>query len=90
MQSGVYRYPDMVRVIYGKPFADVLGAEVDRLEARAVYVLASGSLARDTDVVEQIRGVLGNRCAGVGGAAGDDKSRHRALGSLSRPCSETP
>jgi maleylacetate reductase len=65
MQSGVYRYPDMDRVIYGRPFADVLGAEVDRLEARAVYVLASGSLARDTDVVTRIRGVLGNRCAGV-------------------------
>ena len=65
MHSGVYRYPAMDRVIYGRPFADVLGAEVDRLEARAVYVLASGSLARDTDVVTGIRGVLGNRCAGV-------------------------
>jgi maleylacetate reductase len=65
MQSGVYRYPHMDRVIYGRPFADVLGAEVDRLEARAVYVLASGSLARDTDVVTKISGVLGNRCAGV-------------------------
>jgi maleylacetate reductase len=65
MHSGVYRYPVMDRVIYGRPFADVLGAEVDRLEARAVYVLASGSLARDTDVVTGIRGVLGNRCAGV-------------------------
>jgi maleylacetate reductase len=65
MKTGVYRYPDMDRVIYGRPFADVLGAEVDRLEARAVYVLASGSLARDTDVVAKIRGVLGNRCAGV-------------------------
>jgi maleylacetate reductase len=65
MRTGVYRYPDMDRVIYGRPFADVLGAEVDRLEARAVYVLASGSLARDTDVVTRIRSVLGNRCAGV-------------------------
>jgi maleylacetate reductase len=65
MRTGVYRYPAMDRVIYGRPFADVLGAEVDRLEARAVYVLASGSLARDTDVVTRIRGVLGNRCAGV-------------------------
>ena len=35
MKTGVYRYPDMDRVIYGRPFADVLGAEVDRLEARA-------------------------------------------------------
>jgi maleylacetate reductase len=65
MTSGVYRYPGMDRVIYGRPFADVLGAEVDRLEARAVYVLASGSLARDTEVVTGIRRVLGNRCAGV-------------------------
>jgi maleylacetate reductase len=65
MKRGVYRYPAMDRVIYGRPFAEVLGAEVDRLEARAVYVLASGSLARDTDVVTKIRGVLGNRCAGV-------------------------
>jgi maleylacetate reductase len=65
MTSGVYRYPGMDRVIYGRPFTDVLGAEVDRLEARAVYVLASGSLARDTDVVTGIRRVLGNRCAGV-------------------------
>jgi maleylacetate reductase len=70
MESGVYRYPDMDRVIYGKPFADALGAEVDRLEARAVYVLASGSLARDTDLVDRIRGTLGNRCAGVASKIG--------------------
>src|ERR1700757_912411 len=65
MTSGVYRYPHMDRVIYGSPVAEVLGAEVDRLDARAVFVLASGTLARDTDVVTTIRHVLGNRCAGV-------------------------
>jgi maleylacetate reductase len=70
MQSGVYRYPQMDRVIYGKAFAPAVGAEVDRLEARAVYVLASGSLARDTDVVDELRGVLGNRLAGVNAAIG--------------------
>src|SRR5262249_35290511 len=65
MKSGVYRYPHMERVIYGSPVAEVLAAEVDRLDARAVFVLASGPLARDTDVVTTIRHVLGNRCAGV-------------------------
>lgn len=70
MRSGVYRYPQMERVIYGSPLADVLGAEVDRLDARAVFVLASGTLARDTDVVTSIRRVLGNRCAGVAGKIG--------------------
>jgi maleylacetate reductase len=65
MQRGVYRYPYMERVIYGSPVAEVLGAEVDRLNARAVYVLASGTLNRDTDEVTTICRVLGNRCAGV-------------------------
>lgn len=65
MNPGTYRYPHMDRVIYGSPVAEVLGAEVDRLDARAVYVLASGTLARTTDVVTTIRSVLGNRCAGV-------------------------
>jgi maleylacetate reductase len=70
MKTGVYRYPHMDRVIYGSPVADVLDAEVDRLDARAVFVLASGTLARDTDVVTTIRRVLGNRCAGVAGKIG--------------------
>jgi maleylacetate reductase len=75
MQSGVYRYPDMDRVIYGRAFADVLGAEIDRLEARAVHVLSSGSLARDTDVVERLRAVLGNRLAGVSSRIGSHTPR---------------
>src|SRR5215470_1688205 len=70
MKPGVYRYPQMERVIYGSPVAEVLGAEVERLDARAVFVLASGTLARDTDVVTTIRRVLGNRCAGVAGKIG--------------------
>jgi maleylacetate reductase len=70
MKSGVYRYPHMDRVIYGSPVAEVLGAEVDRLDARAVFVLASGTLARETEVVTTIRRVLGNRCAGVAGKVG--------------------
>jgi len=65
MQAGVYRYPHMDRVIYGRPLAEVLGDEVERLDAHAVYVLASGSLASNTDVVTTVRRVLGNRCAGV-------------------------
>ena len=70
MKSGVYRYPHMDRVIYGRPLAEVLGDEVERLEAHAVYVLASGSLDRNTDVVTTIRRVLGNRCAGVAAKIG--------------------
>jgi len=65
MIQGIHRYPPMERVIYGIPLAEALAAEVSRLESRAVYVLASRTLNRDTDVVDTVRHVLGNRLAGV-------------------------
>jgi maleylacetate reductase len=65
MLSGVYRFPAMESVIFGKPFAGVLVQEVDRAEARAVFVLASGTLARNTDAIDRLRQALGNRIAGV-------------------------
>ena len=65
MLSGVYRFPQMESVVFGKPFAEALAQEVDRLDARAVFVLASGTLSRETDLVERLRQVLGNRFAGV-------------------------
>jgi maleylacetate reductase len=65
MLSGVYRFPQMENVVFGKPFVEALAQEVDRLDARAVFVLASGSLARETDLVERLRQMLGNRFAGL-------------------------
>src|SRR5215472_14488921 len=65
MLSGAYRFPQMESVIFGKPFAETIASEVDRLDARAVFVIASGTLARTTDAVDQLRRALGNRIAGV-------------------------
>jgi maleylacetate reductase len=65
MIHGIHRTPPMDRVIYGIPLVEALSAEIDRLGARAVYVLASGTLNRETDVVETVRRVLGNRFAGL-------------------------
>jgi maleylacetate reductase len=65
MLSGVYRFPAMDSVIFGKPFAEALAQEIDRVEARAVFILASGTLARETDTVDRLRQVLGNRLAGT-------------------------
>jgi maleylacetate reductase len=65
MIRGIHRYPPMERVIYGMPVAEALAQEVERIGANAVYVLASGTLARQTDVVDSVRGVLGNKFAGV-------------------------
>jgi maleylacetate reductase len=65
MLNGVYRFPQMENVVFGTPYAEALAQEVDRLDARAVFVLASGTLARETDLVERLRQMLGNRFAGV-------------------------
>ena len=65
MLSGAYRFPQMESVVFGKPYVDALAQEVDRLDARAVFVLASGTLTRETDLVERLRQTLGNRFAGV-------------------------
>ena len=65
MMRGIHRYPPMDRVIYGIPLAEAVADEVSRLDARAVYVMASGTLNRHTDVVDTIGRVLGNRLVGV-------------------------
>lgn len=65
MRSGVHRYPPMERVSYGIPLEQALADEVKRLDANAVYVMASGTLARETDVIDRVRQVLGNRMAGL-------------------------
>jgi maleylacetate reductase len=75
MVQGIHRYPPMDRVIYGIPLAQALADEVGRLDARAVYVMASGTLNRETDVIDTVRRVLGNRLAGVCGRIGSHTPR---------------
>jgi maleylacetate reductase len=65
MLSGTYRFPPMESVVYGRPFAEAVEEEVDRAGANAVFLLASGTIERETDMVGQIRRALGNRLAGV-------------------------
>ncbi|MBV8777940.1 MAG: iron-containing alcohol dehydrogenase [Alphaproteobacteria bacterium] len=65
MLTGAYRFPAMESVIYGRAFADVVKEEVERADAHAVFVIASGTLARETDLVERLKAALGNRFAGL-------------------------
>jgi len=65
MIRGTHRFPPMERVIYGIPLAEALAQEIERTGAHAVYVLASGTLSRETGVIDTVRSVLGNKLAGV-------------------------
>src|SRR6266446_3513182 len=65
MLSGVYRFPPMESVIYGRPFAEAVKEQVEQSGATAVFLLASGTLARETGLVREVRRALGNRLAAV-------------------------
>ncbi|MEP2781460.1 MAG: iron-containing alcohol dehydrogenase [Pseudoruegeria sp.] len=55
----------MEAIIHGEAAAAAATAEVDRLNARRVFIVASGTLCRETDEVDKIRHALGSRCAAV-------------------------
>ncbi|MFG6581371.1 iron-containing alcohol dehydrogenase [Sulfitobacter sp. 1A13191] len=55
----------MEAIIHGEAAAAAVAVEVDRLNARRVFIVASGTLCRETDEVDKIRHALGSRCAAV-------------------------
>jgi maleylacetate reductase len=61
--AGSHQYPTMESVIYGKPAAEVLREEAERLGAKRVYLIASRTLNTTTDEIERIRAALGARHA---------------------------
>jgi maleylacetate reductase len=63
--AGSYQYPPMDFVIYGKPAAQALREEAERLDARRVFLIASRTLNTTTDEIEKIRIGLKDRYAGT-------------------------
>lgn len=64
MKEVVFDFPGLERVVYGKPAAQALAAEVDRIGAKRVFLVVSGTMNRGTDEVEKVRAALGGRYAG--------------------------
>src|SRR5438552_15794531 len=63
--AGSYQFPPMDQVIYGKPAAEALREEAERLDARRVFLIASRTLNTKTDEIEKLRTSLGDRYAGT-------------------------
>jgi alcohol dehydrogenase class IV len=61
--AGSHQYPAMESVIYGRPAAEALREEAERLGAKRVYLIASRTLNSTTDEIEKIRKALGERHA---------------------------
>jgi maleylacetate reductase len=61
--AGSHQYPTMESVIYGKPAAEALREEAERLGAKRVYLIASRTLNTTTDEIEKMRAALSDRHA---------------------------
>ena len=65
LTSGRVVFTDMEEVHYGKPADQSVAALVESYGAERVFVMASGTLDRETDEVEKVRRALGNKCVGT-------------------------
>jgi maleylacetate reductase len=52
----------MDEVVFGRPAAEAVNAQMDRLGARRAFLMVSGTLNRETGEIEKIRDILGPRC----------------------------
>jgi maleylacetate reductase len=52
----------MDEVVFGRPAAEAIVEQIDRLQANRAFLMVSGTLNRETDVIEKIRAAMGSRC----------------------------
>jgi alcohol dehydrogenase class IV len=64
MDLGSYSYVPVEKIVWGTPAVEVVPAEVERLGAKRVFVIASGTLSRKTDAIDRLAQALGERYAG--------------------------
>jgi maleylacetate reductase len=62
MHQGRVVFGAMDEVVFGRPAAEAVVEQVDRLHAARVFLMVSGTLNRQTDEIEKIRKALGPRC----------------------------
>ena len=65
LYSGAYDTFAVERIVYGPRSADTILAEVERFQATRVFVLASGTLRRMSELVQRAETRLADRCVGV-------------------------
>jgi maleylacetate reductase len=55
----------MDEVVFGRPAAEAVAGQMDRLRMSRAFLMVSGTLNRTTDEIEKIRNALGPRCVGT-------------------------
>ena len=80
MKPGKYSFIQQEQVIWGRPAADAISDVADELGAQRLFIVASKTLNRNTDVVAGIRRRLGARAVGLF----DETEEHSPQGSVLR------
>src|SRR4051794_18221208 len=62
MHKGRVVFGAMAEVVFGRPAAEAIVEQMDRLRANRAFLMVSGTLNRETDEIEKIRRALGPRC----------------------------
>lgn len=65
MHSGRVVFGAMDEVVFGRPASEALVEQLDRLGSARAFLMVSGTLNRQTDIIENIRRALGARCVGT-------------------------
>lgn len=63
--NGIYRAPQQESVLYGRPWEEILAAELDRCSANRVFVVASTHYAASANLEAAMRAALGARFVGM-------------------------
>ncbi len=65
MHTGRVVFGAMDEVVFGRPASEAIVEQMNRLGARRAFLMVSGTLNRETDVIENIRRAMGQRCVGT-------------------------
>ena len=63
LPTGLINCTALERVAFGTPTAKAVREEAERVDAKRVFLLVSGTLDRETDEIDQVRNALGDRYA---------------------------
>ena len=64
MRTGSYSFVPLEKIVWGLPAVEALPREIEERSAERVFMVASGTLSRKTQVVDQLAQALGKRYVG--------------------------
>ena len=65
MHTGRVVFGAMDEVVFGRPASEAIVEQLNRLGAKRAFLMVSGTLNRETDVIANIRRAMGQRCVGT-------------------------